>query len=321
MFDTILSYLALLLLVTFATFCSGSEAIADDAIWLVTQSSGEASVTTAGGPGSALAEGTIIKPGDMVRTGQAGRVLLKRGEETILISSNSVIGIADERKSALSTTILQQAGSILLEVEKRNVKHFAVETPYLAAVVKGTHFRVTVNQRESRVDVLGGQVMVQDFKSGQYAMVLPKQVAMVSAQGSAGLFLSGLGVLNPIQQGTPRSASVSAAPASNESHSIPGATSGQPIRIASAPIAVPAATWAPLNSSMQPDWSSMLAAYVMSFVKSKSSGHQNHREDFAFAATFASAVFLTVSITVAALRRRKRRDLSNLDRKAPILTR
>ena len=53
------------------------------------------------------------------------------------------------KKSELSTTIIQQAGSILLEVEKRNVKHFQVETPYLAAVVKGTQFRVTVGQGET----------------------------------------------------------------------------------------------------------------------------------------------------------------------------
>ena len=63
----------------------------------------------------------------------------------MLISPNSVVGLPTENKDGLSTTIVQQAGSILLEVEKRNVKHFEVETPYLAAVVKGTQFRVTVN--------------------------------------------------------------------------------------------------------------------------------------------------------------------------------
>ena len=72
-------------------------------------------------------------------------MLLVRGEETILISPNSVIGVPAEKKDGMSTTIVQQAGSILLEVEKRNVKHFEVETPYLAAVVKGTQFSVTVD--------------------------------------------------------------------------------------------------------------------------------------------------------------------------------
>ena len=109
---------------------------------------------------------TLLKPGDTIRTGRNGRVLLMRGEETIMIAPNSVVGLPAEKKEGLSTTIMQQAGSILLEVEKRNVKHFEVETPYLAAVVKGTQFRVTVNAAATSVDVVRGQVEVADFKSG-----------------------------------------------------------------------------------------------------------------------------------------------------------
>src|SRR6185436_6771770 len=97
--------------------------------------------------------------GDSISTGPNGRVLLTRGAETILVSPNSSIGIP-EKKGDLSTTITQRAGTILLEVEKRNVKHFEVETPYLAAVVKGTQFRVTVDKATSRVDVVRGQVEV-----------------------------------------------------------------------------------------------------------------------------------------------------------------
>ena len=71
-------------------------------------------------------------------TGGNGRVLLIRGQETILVAPNSVISVPAEKKDGMQTTILQQAGSIVLEVEKQNVQHFEVETPYLAAVVKGT---------------------------------------------------------------------------------------------------------------------------------------------------------------------------------------
>ena len=111
----------------------------------------------------------VLNPGDTIRTGRNGRVLLMRGEETILIALNSVVGLPVEKTDGLQTTILQQAGSILLDVEKRNVKHFEVETPYLAAVVKGTQFRVTVNAASTSVEVNRGQVEVSDFKSGQIA--------------------------------------------------------------------------------------------------------------------------------------------------------
>ena len=142
-----------------------------------------------------------LKPGDTIRTGRNGRVLLVRGEETILIAPNSVIGLPTEKKDGLSTTILQQAGSILLEVEKRNVKHFEVETPYLAAVVKGTQFSVTVNAGNTRVDVSRGQVEVADFKSGQIAQVMPGQAATSFANGKSGLSLSGIGHLQSDRAG------------------------------------------------------------------------------------------------------------------------
>src|SRR5439155_16229674 len=119
-------------------------------------------------------------------------------------SANSAVSIPKDKKDGLSTTILQQAGSILLEVEKRGVKHFEVETPHLSAVVKGTRFHVTVSGNDTRVGVFKGQVEVTDFRSGQHALINAGQNATVSVQGPPGLSLSGMGTLGPVQQGTPR---------------------------------------------------------------------------------------------------------------------
>ena len=181
---------------------------ADDGVWSVSKSSGEVWVTTTGTAQVALTQEETLRPGDMIRTGHNGRVLLVRGEETILIAPNSVIGLPTEKSDGLATTILQQAGSILLEVEKKNVKHFEVETPYLAAVVKGTQFSVTVNANSTSVSVTRGQVEVSDFKSGQIAQVMPGQVATTFPHGKSGLSLSGSGTFNPIEQGKPRASSI-----------------------------------------------------------------------------------------------------------------
>ncbi len=181
---------------------------AEGGVWSVSKSSGEVWITATGAAPASLTPQVTLNAGDTIRTGPNGRVLLMRGEETILISPNSVIGLPAETKDGLSTTILQQAGSILLDVEKRNVKHFEVETPYLAAVVKGTHFRVTVNAANTRVDVERGQVEVADFKSGQIAQVLPGQAATSFANGRSGLSLSGSGTFNPIEQGKPRASMI-----------------------------------------------------------------------------------------------------------------
>jgi FecR protein len=192
---------------------AGSSAFAgDDGVWSISKSSGEVWVTTSGAEQASLRQEDPLKPGDIIRTGRNGRVLLVRGEETILVSPNSVIGLPTEKKDGMSTTILQQAGSILLEVEKRNVKHFEVETPYLAAVVKGTHFSVTVNAASTNVNVERGQVEVSDFKTGQIAQILPGQTATSFAHGKPGLSLSGSGTFNPIEQGKPRPSSIDRVP-------------------------------------------------------------------------------------------------------------
>ncbi|WP_194467010.1 FecR domain-containing protein [Bradyrhizobium sp. CCBAU 53340] len=199
---------------------SGASA-ADDGVWSVSKSSGEVWLATNGAQPVSLNQEETLKPGDTIRTGRNGRVLLVRGEETILISPNSVVGVPAEKKEGLSTTIIQQAGSILLEVEKRNVKHFEVETPYLAAVVKGTHFSVTVGAGSTKVGVLRGQVEVSDFRTGQIAQVMPGQAAAAFEHGKAGLSLSGAGTLNPIEQGKPRASTIERVPVPKSGLSAP----------------------------------------------------------------------------------------------------
>ncbi|SFI46966.1 FecR family protein [Bradyrhizobium sp. Gha] len=199
---------------------SGASA-ADDGVWSVSKSTGEVWLSSSGAQQVSLNQEETLKPGDTIRTGRNGRVLLVRGEETILISPNSVVGVPAEKKEGLSTTIIQQAGSILLEVEKRNVKHFEVETPYLAAVVKGTHFSVTVGAGSTKVGVLRGQVEVSDFKTGQIAQVMPGQVATAFEHGKPGLSLRGSGPLNPIEQGKPRASTIERVPVPKSGLSAP----------------------------------------------------------------------------------------------------
>ena len=210
------------LMMAVLVWCTASNAFAaEGGVWSVSKSSGEVWVTTRGAGPVSLTQEEVLKPGDTIRTGRSGRVLLKRGDETILLAPNTVIGLPAEQKEELSTTILQQAGSILLDVEKRNVKHFEVETPYLAAVVKGTQFAVTVNDASTKVEVRRGQVEVADFKSGQIAQLIPGQTATAFATGKPGLSLGGSGPFSPIEQGRPRAASIEQIPVPKSGLSIP----------------------------------------------------------------------------------------------------
>jgi FecR-like protein len=203
-FGRITGFCAPVLLAGFVTLYPGSRAVAEDATaWRVSKSSGQVWMTTTGVQEASLTNEAALKAGDTIRTGSNGRVLLVRGEASMLIAPNSVIALPAEQKDGLSTTIYEQAGSVIFQAEKRNFKHFQVETPYLAAVVKGTQFRVTLDRRGANVAVLAGQVEVTDFKTGQNALVLPGQAARVSVAGRSGLSLSGSGA-GPVKQGTPR---------------------------------------------------------------------------------------------------------------------
>lgn len=177
----------------------GLPAAAQDNIWTVAKSSGEAWVGSAGHPAS-LTQKTELRPGDSIRTGRNGRVLLVRGQETILVSPNSAISLPEAGRSGLST-VIQQAGTIMLDVEKRNVQHFEVETPYLAAVVKGTRFRVSIVGGQAKVDVVRGQVQVTDFRSGDYTLVNPQQFARSSSGRATGLRVGGRGELGTVLRG------------------------------------------------------------------------------------------------------------------------
>src|ERR1700747_739642 len=105
-----------------ALVVSSSAFAGDDGVWSISKSTGEVWVTTAGAEQASLRQEDPLKPGDVIRTGRNGRVLLVRGEETILVSPNSVIGLPTEKKDGMSTTILQQAGSILLAAGRRHAK-------------------------------------------------------------------------------------------------------------------------------------------------------------------------------------------------------
>ena len=64
-------------------------------------------------------------------------------------------------RAACSPPCSKQTGEIEFDVEKRHVKHFAVKTPFLAAVVKGTHFVVRAGADGDSVAVERGIVEVE----------------------------------------------------------------------------------------------------------------------------------------------------------------
>ena len=124
--------------------------------------------------------GMLIEDRTRVRTGADGRVDLQRGAELVSLGANTEIEIRDGG-AELMTTIIQESGVLTADVERRNVQHFSVQTPFLAAVVKGTKFTVTVDENGSHVEVERGVVQVQDGDNELVVDIRPGQDAIVTA--------------------------------------------------------------------------------------------------------------------------------------------
>lgn len=125
-----------------------------------------------------LERGDAVPDARKIRTGADGRADLVRGEERISLAPNTEIAIRDAGDAKM-TSVLQSFGSVSIEAERRNVQHFSVQTPVLAAVVKGTQFRVTYADGRAQVLVDRGVVQVQDTVHDMVADVQRGQSADV----------------------------------------------------------------------------------------------------------------------------------------------
>ncbi|MBJ3784023.1 FecR family protein [Devosia sediminis] len=142
-----------------------------------------------------IQRGSLVQSNQSLRTGADGRVGLTRGKETIELGSDSEITLLDAG-SELKTSVKQNHGTVTVDVERRNVHHFSVQTPFLAAVVKGTRFTVIVGDGGAEVDVDRGVVQVQDtsrdlvteIRPGQQAAVLKDVPLNVSGGGQVAIF-------------------------------------------------------------------------------------------------------------------------------------
>ncbi|QYO75721.1 FecR family protein [Devosia salina] len=131
------------------------------------------------GDWTALERGDVVPDGRKIRTGASGRVELVRGAERIALAGNTEVAVRDAGGQRM-TSVLQFHGSVTIEAERRNVQHFSVQTPVLAAVVKGTQFTVTYRNGLARVDVDRGVVQVQDNGHDMVVDVTPGQAAEAS---------------------------------------------------------------------------------------------------------------------------------------------
>ncbi len=137
------------------------SAKSDQTAWKAVSSSGK---VQARGPAEndwqKVSRGAHLEPGTLIRTGRTGRTTLTRNSSIVIVDPDSEIELDAAGNPTLETTIRQNRGRVLYEVDRRQTPHFEVVTPFLVAGVKGTTFDVDVNDRSASVGVERGRVDV-----------------------------------------------------------------------------------------------------------------------------------------------------------------
>lgn len=171
-----------------AVLLGSAPALADE--WAVVKLRGTVQQLV-DGAWTAVVRGDKIPDDRTVRTLADGHVDLQRGAEVVTLGADTQVQIHD-KADVRYTTVQQDFGSVEVEAQVENVQHFEVETKFLAAVVKGTHFTVTASDLGASVAVERGQVEVTSITTkrrttvtiGQVASVLPDADMVVSGGGS-----------------------------------------------------------------------------------------------------------------------------------------
>ena len=139
--------------------------------WVVTQLSGDARVVHPGLQPASVKVNTQLGGGDTLLTGPTGRATLVRGSDYIVVAPRSELRLPSTLQPTGFTRVIQTLGTLLFKVQHTGIPHFAVDTPMLAAVVKGTTFTVVVDQQRSAVQVIQGVVQVSALDGGMSRMV------------------------------------------------------------------------------------------------------------------------------------------------------
>ncbi len=166
-------------------------ASAEAAEWWIERMSGNVQIHD-GESWIKLDAGRDLNAGDAIWTGRNGRILLRNGQGSVLLAPKSLVKIPAQALPKSFSVLFQTHGTVSAEVEKRRKRHFSIQTPYLAAVVKGTKFDVEIDKKQTRVSVSEGLVGVVDIETGESVDV--PAGSQVAAKAKAGGRLFGMAV-------------------------------------------------------------------------------------------------------------------------------
>lgn len=147
-----------------AAMVGSLPALADE--WKVHSQSGLVKVSR-NGLWRELRNGDTVKHGAWLKTGTRSHVTLERDGTFVSLWPRTQVAVASLGDDPDMTVVAQRFGSTTVDVPKRDKPHVMVQTPFLAAVVKGTTVDTYVDNRTADVGVRDGVANVRDPARGQ----------------------------------------------------------------------------------------------------------------------------------------------------------
>ena len=173
----------------FATI-STALAVAGTPVWAteitVTSTSGEVTLLERGHSVAAAVGATLTLPVE-VHTGTDGNIDFQQLGSKLHIGPNSTIAMPDAGPpGSIIERIKQSAGYVLYNIKSRKSQPLSVETPYLAAVVKGTMFTIAVQEHAAEVALMEGSLDISAPGVAQHVLLKPNE-SIRHADGEPGL--------------------------------------------------------------------------------------------------------------------------------------
>ena len=127
--------------------------------WRLVEVSGTVRIAVPGAEAAPARLNQTAPTGSSITTALGGRAALDNGLQHIVVGSNSRMTVAPDAGGF--TRVMQDLGAVMFKVDKQKAPHFRVDTPLLAAIVKGTTFTVVVGPQSDSVNVAEGLVEVR----------------------------------------------------------------------------------------------------------------------------------------------------------------
>ncbi|MFD3262766.1 FecR domain-containing protein [Phenylobacterium ferrooxidans] len=147
---------ALLFACSVLAFAAGS---AQAAAWRLVEVNGTVRITVPGAEAVPARLNQAVPTGSSITTTLGARASLDNGLQQIVVGPNSRMTVAPDAGGF--TRVMQDLGAVMFKVDKQKSPHFRVDTPLLAAIVKGTTFTVVVGPMSDAVNVAEGLVEVR----------------------------------------------------------------------------------------------------------------------------------------------------------------